>query len=227
MNPIFTLRLVLDGIAVGLLLFAFSYHWLGNASHELAGIGMFMLLVVHNLFHRRWFSTLSTSGRARRGGFNLALTGVLLAGMLALLASSLVISETLFAGLRMDDDFTARQVHAGIAYWLLIIVAIHLGLRWPMLMAVGRNLFGIEGTHVMRSVLFRSIAIAVAVQGLCSMVTLNLHDRLLFRISLDWWNFEESAVAFFGHCLAIVGFCVCATYHAMHWRARWRQRAAG
>lgn len=227
MNPIFTLRLVLDGFAVGLLLFAFSYHWLGNATHEVAGIGMFMLLVVHNLFHRRWYSTLSTSGRARRGGFNLALTGVLLAGMLALLASSLVISETLFAGWRMDDDFTARQVHAGIAYWLLLIVAVHLGLRWPMLMAVGRTMFGIQGTHVLRSVILRSIAIAIAVQGLCSMVALNLHNRLLFRISLDWWNFEESAVAFFGHCLAIVGFWVCATYYAMHWRARWRHRVAG
>jgi len=227
MNPIFALRLVLDGIAVGLLLFAFSYHWLGNATHEVAGIGMFMLLVVHNLFHRRWYSTLSTSGRARRGGFNLALTGVLLAGMLALLASSLVISETLFAGWRMDDDFTARQVHAGIAYWLLLIVAVHLGLRWPMLMAVGRTMFGIQGTHVLRSVILRSIAIAIAVQGLCSMVALNLHNRLLFRVSLDWWNFEESAVAFFGHCLAIVGLWVFATHHAMHWRARWRHRAAG
>ena len=75
----------------------------------------FLLLVVHNVFHRRWFATLGGGPRARRGRFNIALTFVLLAGMLGLLGTSLVISETLFAGLRLDDDFTARQIiHAGL-----------------------------------------------------------------------------------------------------------------
>ena len=50
--------------------------------------------------------------------------------------------------LRLDDDFTARQIHAGIAYWLLIIVAIHLGLRWPLLMAVARRLLGIAEANM-------------------------------------------------------------------------------
>ena len=87
MNPVFLLRLVLDCIAAGLLLFAFAYSWQGNSAHELAGIGMFLLLVVHNVFHRRWFSTFAKP-REPRGKFNLALTFVLLVGMLALLGTA-------------------------------------------------------------------------------------------------------------------------------------------
>ena len=143
MNPVFLFRLVLDCIAVGLLLFAFAYFWQGNAAHELAGIGMFLLVVVHNVFHRRWFAALAKGPRASLGKFNIAVTLVLMATMLTLLVSSLVISETLFADLRLADDFTVRQFHASIAYWLLVVVAIHLGLRWPMLMAIARKQFGI------------------------------------------------------------------------------------
>jgi Domain of unknown function (DUF4405) len=227
MNSIFIVRLVLDSVAAGLLVFAFAYHWQGNAAHELAGIGMFMLVVVHNLFHRRWFSMLSKGKHPRRGSFNVALTFVLLAGMLVLLVSSLVISETLFADFRLTDDFTARQIHAGVAYWLLLIVAVHLGLRWALLMAVSRRLFDIVETNTMRTSVLRVIAMAIAAQGICSMVALNVHSRLLFQLSLDWWNFEESAWGFFGHCLAVVGFWAFVTHYTMHRLSRWRRRATG
>ena len=226
MNPVFLLRLVLDCIAAGLLLFAFAYFWQGNAAHELAGIGMFLLVVVHNVFHRRWFSAPVKGPRERRGQFNIAMTFVLLAGMLALLATSLVISETLFADLRLDNDFTARQIHAGIAYWLLIIVAIHLGLRWPLLMAVARKLLGIVEANAARAAVLRLIAIGIAVQGVCSVLTLNLRSRLLFQMSLDWWNFEESVVGFFGHCTAIAGLCMFLTHYTMQLLQRRKRKVA-
>lgn len=220
MNRVFLLRLVLDGLATGLLLFAFAYFWQGNAAHELAGIGMFLLLVVHNIFHRRWFATLAKKPRARRGKFNIAVTLVLLTGMLALLATSLLISETLFAGLRLDDDFTVRQIHAGIAYWLLVIVAIHLGLRWPLLMGTARKLFGVAEENVVRTVVLRLVAIFIAVQGVYSVLALNLRYRLLFQMTLEWWNFEESVAGFFGHCLAIVGLGIFLTFYTMQWLGR-------
>lgn len=215
MNPVFLLRLALDGVAAGLLLFAFSYYWQGNAAHEVAGLSMFMLLVVHGAFHRRWFAGLAKAPRARRGKFNIALTLLLLTGMLVLLATSLVISETVFAGLRWDDDFTARRLHAGGAYWLLLVVAIHLGLRWPLLMATASRLFGITQPDRARTAVLRSITLGIAVQGLISAQALNLRDKLLFQMSLDWWDFGASVAGFFGHCLAVAGLCIAVTHYAM------------
>lgn len=226
MKPAFLFRLVLDLIAAGLLLFAFAYFWQGNTAHELAGISMFLLIAVHNILHRRWFATLPKRAQERREKFNLALTFVLMAGMLALLATSLVISETLFADLRLTDDFAARQIHAGIAYWLLIIVAIHLGLRWPMLMAVTSKLLGIKRPNMLRTACLRLIAICIAVQGTCSVTALNLRSRLLFQMTLDWWNFDESVAGFFGHCAAIAGLCIFLTYYLVQWQQRYRCTAA-
>lgn len=225
MNPVFLWRLALDASVAGLLLFAFAYFWQGNAAHEWAGAGIFLLLAVHNLFHRRWWAGLGKRPVARRGRFNTALTLVLLAGMLVLLGTSLVISETLFAGLRLADDFSARQVHAGIAYWLLLIVAVHLGLRWPLLMGVARKLLGIARPNAVRTLALRLIALATAVQGVFSAQVLDLRSRLLLQMSLDWWNFEASVAGFFGHCLAVAGLLICLTYYTLLWLQR-RQRVA-
>ena len=225
MKPVFLFRLVLDGIAAGLLLLAFAYFWLGNAAHEWAGAGVFLLLVVHNLFHRRWYAGAARKPQVRRGTFNTALTWLLLAGMLALLATSLVISETLLGSLRLGDDFTVRQIHAGIAYWLLLIVSIHLGLRWLLLMAVARKLFGLAQPSAIRTTLLRLVALCIALQGMGSGAALNLHSRLFFQMSLDWWNFEESVAGFFGHCLAVAGLCIFLTYYPTQWLQR-RKRSA-
>ena len=217
MNTLFLLRIVLNCMAAGLLLFAFAYYWQGNGAHELAGLGMFLLLIAHNLFHRRWFATLSKKTIRARGPFNLALTFVLLAGMLALLGTSMMISETLFASWRLADDFTARQIHAGLAYWLLLVVAVHLGLRWPMLMTFGRKLAGIARPNRARTALLRMVTAAIAVQGLFSAAVLDLRTRLLFQMSLDWWNFEQSVAGFFLHCTAVAGLCMCLAYYTTQW----------
>ena len=145
--------------------------------------------------------------------------------MLGLLGTSLAISETLFAGLRLDDDFTARQIHAGVAYWLLIIVAIHLGLRWPLLMSVGRKLCGITKASAARTMALRVIAIGIAVQGMSSALALNLRSRLFFQMSLDWWNFEESVAGFFGHCAAFAGLCMFVTYYAVQWQLSYKRKS--
>ena len=55
MNRLFLSRLWLDGLTAGLLLLGFAYWWLGNVVHEVAGTAMFLLLIAHNVFNRRWW----------------------------------------------------------------------------------------------------------------------------------------------------------------------------
>ena len=155
MSSTFLLRLAFDLVAAGLLLVGFAYYWLGNTAHELVGTGMFLLLIVHNVFNRRWYRNAPREGRHARGLFNVAMTTLLLLAMLALLVTSLMISNTLFRFLSLEGGFTARQIHTFAAYWALVLVAIHLGLRWPMLMGWARNLFAITGSSRVRTIVLR------------------------------------------------------------------------
>jgi hypothetical protein len=214
-NRLFLSRLWLDGSTAGLLLLGFAYWWLGNVVHEVAGTAMFLLLIAHNVFNRRWWGGIPKTRREPRSIFNVGVTFALLGAMLALLVTSVLISNALSPYLPPWGGFTVRQIHTLAAYWVLIIVAIHLGLRWPMLMGVARNLFGIRKSSALRTPALRVVALGIALHGVWSCTVLGLGGKLSMQMTLDWWNFEESVAGFFVHCAAIAGLVVVVTYYGL------------
>lgn len=217
MSPVFLSRLVFDFIAAGLLLFGLSYWWLGNIAHELAGTAMFLLVIMHNVFNRRWYGTIPKARREARGLFNIAVTFLLLVAMLTLLITSVLISNALSGIMSAYGGFTVRQMHTLAAYWVLVIVSVHLGLRWPLIMDVARRLTGISQPNAMRTLGLRVIAVLIAIHGVWSSFELAIGTKLFMQMTLDWWNFEESVAGFFIHCIAIAGLYMFLTYHTMKW----------
>ena len=210
----------MTGVAAGLLLLGLAYWWLGNAVHELAGTAMFLLLIVHNVFNRRWYGTVPRRGASTRGLFNIGVTVLLLIAMLTLLVTSVLISNTLSGFMSPYGGFTVRQIHTLAAYWVLVIVAVHLGLRWPLLMGVARNLFGISKPSAARTFALRAVAAAIAIHGVWSSFVLGIGTKLSMQMTLDWWNFEESVAGFFVHCIAIAGLYIFLTYYTLNWIQR-------
>ena len=215
MNPVFLLRLTFDFTAASLLLIGLAYWWLGNTVHELAGTAMFVLLIVHNVFNRRWYGTVPRTRPEPRSLFNVAITFLLMTGMLALLVTSVLISNFLSDLMPASGGFTVRQIHVLAGYWVLVIVAIHLGLRWPLIMNTARNLSGTSTPSVPRTVALRVLAAAIAIHGVWSSFVLGVGTKLSMQVTLDWWNFEGGVIGFFIHCIAIAGLYISLTYYAM------------
>ncbi|WP_313352370.1 DUF4405 domain-containing protein [Paracoccus sp. (in: a-proteobacteria)] len=159
------LRILLDFTAVGLFVVALAYWWLDNLTHEVVGTAFFALLIAHNVFNRRWY------GAVKKGRYDpaRALNTIVIAGMaismLILLATSVSISQDVFATLVLDGAFALRAAHVFTAYWALVLLAVHLGTRWPVVMNVTRQALGITGTSRLRSWALRAIAVLVAAKG--------------------------------------------------------------
>ncbi|MBP1861484.1 DUF4405 domain-containing protein [Rhizobium herbae] len=204
---LFRARLLMDLVAAALLLTALAYDWLGNATHEIVGTVMFLLLIAHNTFNRRWYGSAAKSGRDARGWLNIASILALLVTMLTLVATSVVISRTVFSFLPLSGSFGARQIHGLAAYWALLLASIHLGMRWPLIMAAVRSLIGITRPNRVRTMVLRVIAVAIAVYGIHSWMVIGVGPKLMAEIMLNFWNFEEAAVEFFVRHAAIVGLC--------------------
>ena len=88
MKPLFLFRLTLDLLAVGLLLTAMAYFAFDNATHEIVGTAMFLLLITHNIFNRRWYGTITKGRHDASGLITKALNLSLLLAMLTGLAPS-------------------------------------------------------------------------------------------------------------------------------------------
>jgi hypothetical protein len=214
---LFLIRLGLDFTAAGLLLVALAYYWLDNAVHEVIGTGFFLLLIAHNFFNRRWWGGVARQRREPRNAITTAMNLSLLITMLVLLATSVIISQTVFSFLPIRSEGTSRQMHAAAAYWALVIVAVHLGWHWHKIAAIVSNKLGMTTKNAIRSFLLHGLAITIAVYGLHSCFTVNIGSKLFLQMTLDLWDFETSTPTFFVHHLSIVGMCAFLAHHTMNW----------
>lgn len=215
MKPLFLIRLALDFVAAGLLLAALAYNLMGNMVHEIIGSAMFALLIGHNLFNRRWYGTV-LKGRAEARtlitkGINLSL----LVSMLTLLITSVIISQAVFSFLPLSSTVSARQLHTMVGYLALLIVAVHLGLHWTIIIGVVRRLLNVTEESRARTVVLRIVAAGIAAFGIQSLIVVNVSSKLLMQFSMEFWDFQSAAVAFFLHHAAIIGLGVVIGHYAM------------
>ena len=163
------IRLILDFASLALVVLCLAYWWLGNLSHELFGTALFALVIVHNVINRRWYSNAARNLGDGSRLLNAATIACLATVMTVMLVSSVLISLDLFPFLSLDGAFAVREIHMFAAYWLLMILAFHLGTRWAVVMNVFRGAFGIEGANFFRSVALRLLTFAAAACIACQL----------------------------------------------------------
>ncbi|MCV9961185.1 hypothetical protein OIU34_04660 [Pararhizobium sp. BT-229] len=215
MTPSLPVRLGMNFLAGGLLIVALAYDWLGNVAHEIVGTIMFALLLAHNTFNRRWYARASKGGRNLQGWVNIVVIVSLLSTMLALLGTSLMISRSIFSFLPLNGGYAARLIHGLAAYWALIIVSAHVGLRWSMIMGVMRGWFRINDRSNVRTAVLRIMAAAISVYGIHSSFVIGIRSRLMAEITMNVWIFSQPSLWFFLQTASIMVLYACSAHYAM------------
>jgi len=90
------IRLILDFASLALVVMCLAYWWLGNLSHELLGTALFALVIVHNVFNRRWYSNVVRNLADSQRLLNVVTIACLATTMAVMLVSSALISRDLF-----------------------------------------------------------------------------------------------------------------------------------
>lgn len=173
---------------------------------------MFALLFLHNIFNRRWYGGLPKTRRQPRPLATVLLNLTLLATMVTLLTSSVLISQTLFASVAIGGS-TARDIHILAAYWAMIIIAIHLGMHWSIIMGIAARLAGVRDPNLIRTVSLRAMAFAAAVYGAYVFNQLDIGSRLLLIPTMQFWDFNEDTAGFFVQHGAIIALFACLGHY--------------
>lgn len=213
-NPLFLVRLTLDLIAAGLLVAGLAYWWLGNTAHELIGTAMFLLILVHNGFNRRWYGRITRDRRQRRGLVTIGLNMALIAVMAALFITSVMVSRSVFGFLGIDAGITVREMHILAAYWAVVLVGLHIGLNWQIAMGFLRAGFGISGQSSIRTFVLRTLAATLASVGVLSSFEMMLGSKLFMQPVLDMWDFGQATPEFFARYASIFGLYAAIGHYA-------------
>ncbi|WP_313606734.1 DUF4405 domain-containing protein [Rhizobium sp.] len=219
-------RILLPALMAVALVLSLAYWWLENLPHEMFGTAMFALLGWHLVINRHWFTRLAKGRYDARRIVVVGLHLLLVINMLVLLVTSIVISKSLFAALPIPDSIYLREVHWFSAYWVMMIVGIHVGLHWARVMALCRSFFGQTASSAARTGVLRVTAIIVFGFGVRSFQVLDVWGKLTFTYSLDVWNFKTSVTPFFGHWACVVVLPASLTHYGLaFWRCQSRRRS--
>lgn len=179
MNRKLILKLTLDVIMTVLMLVLFAYPVTGNLIHEVIGIVLFALFALHLVLNRAWYRSLLKKKTTLAARLSLAVNLLLTADMLLLLITSVGISHTAFAFLNLIAPSWMVQAHITSAYWGLVLLSVHIGLHWGMILNAARKMTGIQGKSPMRTALARLVAVLLVVYGIYSSFTNQVGAELL------------------------------------------------
>lgn len=207
-------RLAIPALMASLLLLGLAYWWLDNLVHELAGTAMFMLLVRHLFINRTWFKQLRRVRYDVRRALVLILHAIVAASMAVLFITSLVISRTVFVFLPLPELPYLREIHWFSAYWVVVIVGIHLGTHWHRVMALTAPILRAFSSRWLAMSL-RLLAIGGAAYGLWSFGALGVGGKLTFTYGLDFWDFTSSVSPFFAHWTGVLCLFGVATHYGL------------
>jgi hypothetical protein len=212
---VFRLRLLLDFLAVALIIACLAYWWLDNLSHEMLGTALFALVIVHNVFNRRWYGSVTKRKMDATRIVNLITIVCLAIGMTVMLVTSLLVSRDLFPFTALSGAFAVREIHMFGGYWVLLIIAIHLGTRWEVVMNAFRTAFGMQQPNAVRAWIARLVALVIVTWGVKSFSYMAFGSKLMLTYSLDMWDFNESTLGFFLNYGSIVGLFAAFSHYGL------------
>lgn len=214
MNPKTICKIVIDIIMTVLLLFLMAFNITGDALHEWLGIVMFALFIAHHILNKRWYQNLL---RGKHTAFRVlqAIVNILIfVTMIGLMISGIMLSHYVFTFLHIYSEMTfARKLHLILSYWAYILMALHLGFHWRMLMGMLRKATKINTISQRLMVVLRTLGTLIAAYGLYAAINRKLVSYMFLKNVFVFWNFDEPAIVFFFDYIAIMEFCVFIAYY--------------
>ena len=193
------MKRIIDVCMTIVLLFLMAYQVTGETLHEWIGIGMTVLVIVHQIMNRKWYAALF------KGKYHLYRTVTTTVNVLLLLSFAL----TAFCGMSMSGHAVpflygmapvsfARQMHLSMSHWSFVLMGLHLGLHIPAMTAKMK----LEGS---KKTLISAAFCCVAGIGLWLFLRNGMTDYLFFRVPFAFLDYEKSgALVIFENLLMLL-----------------------
>ena len=111
----------------------FSKVYTGQLLHEIFGITLFILFIIHNILNINFYKNM-LKGRYNFGRVVTTIINILFfICMLLTIILGIPISSKVFKWLNLNGNITVRKLHTILGYWNLILLGIHLGFHFNII----------------------------------------------------------------------------------------------
>ena len=129
-------RRIVDVCMTVLLLFLMAYQVTGEALHEWIGMGMTLIVIIHQILNRRWYAAIY---KGRYNPYRILTTAVNVLLVISFLLTAI-------CGMSMSGHAVpflygilkvsfSRKMHLSMSHWSFVLMGLHLGLHIPVITA--------------------------------------------------------------------------------------------
>ena len=205
-------KITIDVSMTILLMLLMAFELIGRAAHEWIGMGMFVLFIIHHILNRNWSKNLFGGKYTPFRVLQTALAILVLIFMLGSVISSILISREVFAFMPISGGRAfGRMLHMICAYWGFVMLALHLGVHWNMIIGIARKKCT-EPSRARRMVL-RVLGVGIAGYGMYAFVHRGFPEYMFLRTQFVFFDFDEPIFLFFLNYLAIMGLFIWIGYY--------------
>lgn len=201
------MKLIIDFAMTVALMLLMAYELIGQVSHEWIGIGMFVLFILHHILNWKWSKGLLKGKYTAFRIFQTVLVFFVLLTMVGSMVSGIILSShaLTFLPISRGRNF-ARILHMLSAYWGFVLMSLHLGFHWSMMMAMAKRLSKKDSSILTWGL--RSIAVMIAGYGVYAFFHREIGLYMLLKSKFVFFDFEEPLILFFMDYIAIMGLFV-------------------
>ena len=212
MKPKQIVKIITDILMTIILLLLMAYSLVGEAAHEWLGIGMFVLFILHHILNRRWSRNLRKGKYTPFRVLQTALVMLVLMSMLGSMISGIVLSRHALAFLPITGGQSwARTLHMLSAYWGFVMMSLHLGLHWNIMVAMAGKM--VKKPSVPRTWALRIAGCLIAAYGVYAFVQRDVSRYITLQDQFVFFDFSEPLILFLLDYMAIMGLFVFIGHH--------------
>lgn len=208
------IKIVVDILMVVTLLLLMAYQLIGKAVHEWFGMAMFVLFILHHILNSHWNRNLFKGKYTAIRILQTILVILVLFSMLGSMFSGIILSRHIFPFIRIRGWRSfARNLHMISAYWGFVLMSLHLGLHWNMMMGMARKL--VNRKSVVRTWVLRTIAVSIAGYGIYAFIRRGIGRYMLMMDHFVFFDFDEPIIFFIADYIAVMGLFVFVGYYIL------------
>lgn len=204
------LKISVDILMTILLLVVMGYMVTGEEAHEWFGMGLFALFFFHNWLNRQWYGSLLKGSYNRYRILHTAVNLLLVVDMIAMMISSIILSRYIFDNLPIHGGMElARNMHMTGAYWGFLLMSVHLGFHWGMMMGMMKQ----QKESAISSWLLRGLALGTSVYGAWVFVKNDLFSYMMLKNLFVFFDYSQPTILFFTEYIAMMVLWATIAYY--------------
>jgi hypothetical protein len=197
-----------------IMLFLMAYHLTGSAAHEWLGVTMFVLFIIHNILNQNWYRSLLKGKYTPFRIIQTLINLLVFTSMICLIISGVIMSGHVFTFLNISGGMSlARVMHLAASHWGFVLMFIHLGLHWGMIMGMLRKAFKISTASSVRKIILRIITLVIAAYGIYVFIKYDFISYLFLQNLFVFFDYDQPLLLFLFDYISMIGLFVFVGYY--------------